>query len=201
MAYYDNVRGTPDWLSDEACKAVTGVGQTKRKLFTDDDDIIYEYKRCLGFNGINLALTEPDALDRSMMIDLETIDKSKRRQESEIIAEFQSLRSDLLGYIFDTLVKALQIKPTLRLQNLPRMADFAIWGEAIARAMEYHDMKFLNAYYENIGKQNIEAVESNILGQTILRFIDGWYNASGDYWHDSTSKLLEELNSIEQKVA
>ena len=76
VAYYDNVRGTPDWLSDEACKAVTGVGQTKRKLFTDDDDIIYEYKRCLGFNGINLSLTEPDALDRSIMIDLETIDKS-----------------------------------------------------------------------------------------------------------------------------
>jgi hypothetical protein len=199
VAYYDNVRGTPDWLSDEACKAVTGVGQTKRKLFTDDDDIIYEYKRCLGFNGINLALTEPDALDRSMMIDLETIDKSKRRQESEIIAEFQSLRSDLLGYIFDTLVKALQIKPTLRLQNLPRMADFAIWGEAIARAMGYQDMKFLNAYYENIGKQNIEAVESNILGQTVLRFIDGWHDASGDYWHDSTSKLLEKLNSIAAK--
>ena len=134
-----------------------------------------------------------------MMIDLETIDKSKRRQESEIIAEFQSLRSDLLGYIFDTLVKALQIKPTLRLQNLPRMADFAIWGEAIASAMGYHEMKFLNAYYENIGKQNIEAVESNILGQTILRFVDDWYNASGDYWHDSTSRLLEEINSIAAK--
>jgi hypothetical protein len=126
VAYYDNVRGTPDWLSDGACKAVTGVGQTKRKLFTDDDDIIYEYKRCLGFNGINLSLTEPDALDRSIMIDLETIDKSKRKQESEIIAEFQILRSDLLGYILDILVKVLQIKPILQLQNLPRMADFAI---------------------------------------------------------------------------
>ncbi len=199
VAYYDNVRGTPDWLSDEACKAVTGVGQTKRKLFTDDDDIVYEYKRCLGFNGINLALTEPDALDRSLMIDLETIDKSKSKQESEIIADFQSLRSDLLGYIFDILVKALQIKPTLRLQNLPRMADFAIWGEAIARAMGYQNMEFLNAYYENIGKQNVEAVESNILGQTVLKFIDSWYEKAGDHWYDSTSKLLEELNSIAQK--
>jgi hypothetical protein len=196
VAYYDNVRGTPDWLSDEACKAVTGVGQTKRKLFTDDDDIIYEYKRCLGFNGINLSLTEPDALDRSIMIDLETIDRSKRKQESEIIAEFQILRSDLLGYILDMLVKALQIKPTLQLQDLPRMADFAIWGEAIARAMGYHDMKFLNAYFDNIGKQNIEAVESNILGQTVLRFVDDWYETDGDYWHGPTSKLLQELNSI-----
>jgi hypothetical protein len=62
--------------------------------------------------------------------------------------------------------------------------------------MGYGDMKFLNTYYENIGKQNIEAVESNILGQTLLKFVDSWYNASGNYWHDSTSKLLEELSSI-----
>jgi hypothetical protein len=57
IVYYDNLRYAPGWLSDEACKAVTGVGQTKRKLYTDDDDIVYEYKRCLGFNGINLSLT------------------------------------------------------------------------------------------------------------------------------------------------
>jgi hypothetical protein len=66
--------------------------------------------------------------------------------------------------------------------------------------MGYHDMKFLNAYYENIGKQNVEAVESNILGQTVLRFVDGWHEKSGDYWYDSTSKLLEELNSIAIKT-
>jgi hypothetical protein len=199
-AFYDNVRNTPDWLSDEACKAVTGVGQTKRKLYTDDDDIVYEYKRCLGFNGINLTLTEPDALDRSLMIDLETIDKSKRRQESEVNADFQSLRADLLGYILDTLAKALEIKPTLRLHNLPRMADFAIWGEAIARAMGYQNMEFLNAYYENIGKQNIEAVESNILGQTVVKFVDTWFVELGDFWYDSTSRLLEELNAIATKA-
>jgi hypothetical protein len=51
VAYYDNVKSAPGWLSDEACKAVTGVGNTKRKLYSDDDDIVYEYRRCLGFNG------------------------------------------------------------------------------------------------------------------------------------------------------
>ena len=69
MAFYDNVKHVPSWLSDEACKAVTGIGQTRCKLYTDDDDILYEYKRCLGFNGINLNLTEPDALDRTAYID------------------------------------------------------------------------------------------------------------------------------------
>jgi hypothetical protein len=29
VAYYDNVKTVPKWLADEACKAVTGIGQTK----------------------------------------------------------------------------------------------------------------------------------------------------------------------------
>ncbi|HEX9319981.1 MAG TPA: hypothetical protein VF884_13695 [Nitrososphaeraceae archaeon] len=101
VAFYDNLKRTPGWLSDEACKAVTGVGQTKRKLYTNDEDFVYEYKRCLGFNGINVTLTEPDALDRSIMIELERITKESRKLESDIFAEFEELRPRLLGYIFD----------------------------------------------------------------------------------------------------
>ena len=55
IAFYDNLIYTPSWLSDEVCKAVTGVGSTKRKLYSDDDDIVYEYKQVIGFNGINLV--------------------------------------------------------------------------------------------------------------------------------------------------
>ena len=49
VAFYDNIKHTPLWLSDETCKAVTGVGNTKRKLYTDDEDIVYQYKRCHWF--------------------------------------------------------------------------------------------------------------------------------------------------------
>ena len=84
VAYYDNIKHVPIWLSDEVCKAVTGVGNTKRKLYTDNEDIVYEYKRCIGFNGVNIALTEPDALDRSIMIELERIKKEDRRLESDL---------------------------------------------------------------------------------------------------------------------
>ena len=126
LAFYDNLKFTPRWLSDEACKACTGVGSTKRQLFSDDDDIVYEYRRGLGFNGINLGLTEPDILDRSIMIELQRIGMESRKQESEIMDEFLQLRPQLLAYIFDILVKTLQIKPTIKLDDLPRMADFAV---------------------------------------------------------------------------
>ncbi len=73
LAVYDNVKKLPYWFSDEACKAVTGVGNSKRSLYTNDEDIIYNYKRCLMINGINNSLTEPDALDRSILTEFDRI--------------------------------------------------------------------------------------------------------------------------------
>jgi hypothetical protein len=32
LATYDNMKYAPKWLSDEVCKDVTGIGQTKRIL-------------------------------------------------------------------------------------------------------------------------------------------------------------------------
>ena len=188
VVYYDNLKHIPPWLSDEACKAVTGVGSSKRKLYTDSDAVVYEYKRCLGFNGINIMLHEPDALDRSLMIELERIPKESRRLESEIYAEFEGLKSGLLGYIFDVIVNAMQIKSQLTLDDKPRMADFALWGESIARAMKYEPFEFLNAYYDNIGKQNIEVIEFNPFGQAIVGLVDkvGWY-------YGSVTECLEAL--------
>ena len=194
VAFYDNLKRTPQWLSDEACKAVTGVGDTKRKHYTDDDDIVYEYRRCLGFNGINNSLTEPDALDRSLMIELQRIRKENRRQDNEIISQFLDLRPKLLGYIFDILVKTLQIKPTVRLNDLPRMADFAIWGEAIARAMGHKPMEFVNAYYDNIGKQNVEAIENHPFGQAVAR-----YMGDNEVLKGSPLEILEQLEVFAQR--
>ena len=196
VAYYDNIKTIPFWLSDEACKAVTGVGNTKRKLYSDDD-IVYEYKRCLGFNGINIALTEPDALDRTILIEVERIRKEYRQLESVIDAKFEDIRPKLLGYIFDTLVKTLRIKDSIKLNDLPRMADFALWGEAISRAMGYQPLEFINAYYENIGRQNLEAVESNPLGQAVVKLVEeSGPEVAGSEYYSSTSECLVKLTEI-----
>jgi Bifunctional DNA primase/polymerase, N-terminal len=199
LVVYDNVSYLPAWFSDEVCKAVTGVGNSKRKLYSDDEDVIVNYKRCIIINGINNNLTEPDALDRSVLIELERIKSTSRKEQSRVEIEFEELRPKLLGYIFDILVKTLQIKPSLELSHLPRMADFAVWGEAVARAMDYKPMEFLDAYNRNIGKQNIEAIESNQLAQAIVKFVSSWYDEEKKTcWISPTSKVLENLNKTAQ---
>ncbi|MFY9795237.1 MAG: hypothetical protein WB988_26780 [Candidatus Nitrosopolaris sp.] len=170
--YYDKINKIMNKRksSDEICKAVTGIGHTKRELYSDDDDIIYEHRRVLSINGINVALTEPDALDRSIFIEPPDIDDIARRGKEELLAEFEKIRPKLLAYILDTVVKALQIKPILKLTRLPRMADFAKWGEAISMAMGYDDLTFIEAYANNRNQQNLVAVEENIIGSIFVKY-------------------------------
>jgi hypothetical protein len=139
----------------------------------------------------------PHALDRSILTEVARIPNEQRRELSQVMAEFKQIKPDLLAYILDTLVKALQIKPTIQLTNLPRMADLAIWGESVSRAMGYRPREFINAYYENIGEQNIEALESQPLGQVIPKFCDDYLDDEQlpykREWEGSPAELLNKL--------
>jgi hypothetical protein len=79
------------------------------------------------------------------------------------------------------------------------MANFALWGEAIALAMGYKDMGFIDIYNDNIGKQNVEPIENSMLGQVLTKFLSGLPDIDinkGFCWSGTTSELLEKLNTI-----
>ena len=167
IAFYDNLRYKIKWLPEEICKAVTGGGTSKRKLHTDDDDIIYDFKVCVGFNGINMIMNEPDVLRRSIIIKLESIDEANKMSEEEIYARIEELKPKVLSYIFDIVSKAMSIKDTLKLNSIPGLADWAKWCEAISRAMGYPEMEFINAYRRNIEKQNTYVIDTNPFAKAI----------------------------------
>ena len=192
LCFYDNVRHEPKWLSDEVCRAITGGAFSKRGLYTDDEDIPYKYKRILSFSGINLIFTQEDALDRSIKVELERIRDENNIPDTRIIDEIKQQIPKLLGYIFDILSKALEIKDSVNLKRLPRMADFAEWGEAIARAMGYKPLEFLDTYFENIGQQNFEIVESNPFAYAISKLIDYDVNS----WISSPKVFVSHLREF-----
>ena len=96
--------------------------------FTDDEDILYAFRSCIGLNGITLAATKPDLLDRSILVELERIPRTVRKTEQEFWTEFEHIRPYLLGGLFDLLSTALRMKDRVQVHPLPRMADFALWG-------------------------------------------------------------------------
>ena len=172
---YDNISVIKEQISDALCRAVTGSGFSKRQLYTDDDDIIYYFLRCIGFNSINLAAIKADLLDRGIIIQLERIPKQNRRKIEDIWNDFEILRPQLLAYIFDILVKVLQVKQKggIKISNgLNRMADFEEYAEIISRCMGYRESEFLRVYQDNIGVQIDEAIQASPLSMAVVELMD-----------------------------
>jgi len=174
---FDNISYLSTSSSDLLCKAVTGDGFSKRVLFTDDDDKIYSFQRCLAINGINIIGIKPDLLERSILLELDRIPEEKRKSEAFVLKEFDAALPFILGSIFDVLSKALAIKDTVIIEKLPRMADFAQWGCAIADAIEIGRENFLRIYRKNIDEQNNEVLNQDLIAQMICQFMqdkDDW---------------------------
>lgn len=182
-----------DSTSDLLCTVITGGGVSKRELYTDDDDIIYNLQRVVGLNGINLVASKPDLLDRSILIELARIPEEKRREIDDVNRTFKEKLPGILGGIFDTLVKAINIKPTLTSSNgLPRMADFSVWGAAIAIALGYTQEQFFSAYANNIKRQNENIINDSLVASLISNLLEKY----GD-WEGTATQLLERLGEDE----
>lgn len=190
LLFFDNVSFISNAVSDILCKAVTGSSFPKRELYSDDDDIIYTFKRCLGINGINMVAMRPDLLERSIILELDRIDPKDRKQEKELMEEFRNDLPSIMGGIFDILVKALSIKPDIKLTEFPRMADFAIWGCAIAEALSIPRQEFLDAYKANVELQTDVVINENVVASTLIGFMK---EEELSEWSGSGTKLLTKL--------
>jgi len=194
-SFFDNLAGLQNWQSDALCRACTGEGFSKRKLFTDDGDVIYSYKRCVGLNGINCVAVAPDLLDRSILFRVERIPENKREEEKKIFENFKKEIPLILGGCFDVLTAALKIYSEINLQKLPRMADFAMWGYAIAEALGIEGDRFLEIYNKNIRRQHEEAIEGNPIALAVKYFAQ-----EHKKWQGTASELLEEISPVAEHL-
>jgi len=187
--FFDNVSYVTRDGSDTLCKAITGSGFSKRGLYENDEDIIYKFQRVVGLNGINLVTIRPDLLERSLLIELERIDSEKRVSEKEIYDAFEKDLPSILGGVLDVLVRALDIKSRIKVAHLPRMADWALWGCAIAEALGYTKEEFLAAYENNICRQAEMLINENVVATAIITFMK-----DKEEWRDTPTKTLQRLS-------
>ena len=185
---FDNVSSINNETSDTLCRAITGGAVQQRKLFTDAEDYIFTFQRCISINGINNVANRADLLDRSILFELERVSEDDRRDLQEIYSSFEKERPNILGAIFNILSKAMEIYPTIKLNKLPRMADFFRWGYAIAKAMNGQGDKFLQEYKSNHSIQNIEAINADTVAYLLVEFMKFKFE-----WNGRISELLRVL--------
>ena len=192
--YYDNLSRLSANHSDALCRAVTGEGFSKRELYSDDEDMIYQFRCCPGLNGINVVAGKPDLLDRSILFGLEQIPEHRRKLEKELLEEFERVRPALFGAVLDALSGAMLLLPFLELPRPPRMADFAKWGGAIATSLGYSQEEFLAAFDQNMRIRNEEVLANNPVGMLVVVLMEETRE-----WEGQPTQLLKKLNQLAEK--
>jgi energy-coupling factor transporter ATP-binding protein EcfA2 len=121
----DNLSDIPPWLSDSLCRASTGDGDVRRKLYSDNDYAVFAFRRCVIFDAIDVGAMEPDLADRALPVTLDLIPDDERRDEESFWPDWRDDHPLILGAVLDLAVKVLRRLPSVDLAKKPRMADYA----------------------------------------------------------------------------
>jgi hypothetical protein len=187
---FDNLSSIRPWLSDALCRLSTGGGFATRELYTDAAEVIFESQRPVMFNGITDVANRSDLLDRSLLITLAAIPEAQRRPEKQLWAEFEMVMPRILGVLLDAVAGGLAGEPAVKLDRLPRMADFAVWITACEQALGWPAGTFMAAYAENRSSANETAMEASIVGTAIMEFM-----ADRPTWEGISKELLAALGA------
>jgi hypothetical protein len=127
---FDNLSDMSPWLSDALCRLASGGSFAVRQLYTDKEEALFQAARPIILNGIENVIARPDLADRAIFLTLSHVAEHRRRPEKELWGAFELARPQILGALLATVAQGLRALPLLRLEELPRMADFALWATA-----------------------------------------------------------------------
>jgi hypothetical protein len=177
----DNLSTIPAWLSDSLCRAVTGDGDVRRQLYTDDGLSVFSFRRAIVMNGIDVGAMAPDLADRSIVVNLDRITEERRRPESQLVAAWRDAWPRVFGALLGQ-VRVCKAKiPSVRLGSMPRMADFAM---VLAALDQIHGTDSLTAYRDQANSLALDAVTSDPFLAAITEHVTS-------RWEGSAAELLE----------
>ena len=187
---YDNITAIPDWLSDGLCLLATGGTFEGHASSASDEESVIHAQRPLILTGIEEFVARADLGDRCVFLNLPPITTSTRRLESEFWASFQKDYPRILGALLDAVAGGLRELPSVRLTELPRMADFAVFAEAVGRALGWPADSVLSDYNDNRRDAALTYLEDSPLTDILLELAPHKLD-----WVRTASDLLAELTA------
>jgi hypothetical protein len=190
---FDNLSGVNAAFADEICRLATGGGLGGRQLYTDADLAMFDAQRPVILNGIPDLANRGDLADRSICLSLPTIPPSQRKLEKAMWSRFETALPVIFAGLLDAMVEGLRRWEMLEARadageiELPRMADFALWGMAVAPAFGWTEDDFLAAYARNRSDSEQHVVEASALAESLIDLL----KVRGEFTGTATQLLIE----------
>ncbi|MGY5152399.1 MAG: hypothetical protein ACW9XA_09035 [Candidatus Nitrosopumilus sp. bin_6a] len=193
MAVFDNLSDITGEQSDSLCKAVTGASYSKRQNYSDADEIVLKFQRKIVLNGISVNIEHSDLARRSIHYFTERIPTDEKLTRSQVMDRFKEILPDLYGQIFFVLSEAIQyfdivIEDT---KTIPGMAEFAVWGECISRALGHDEGVFLKNYSAKLEHNSDLLNENNCIISFLEDTFEGQNATEMTYQNGKWFNLLE----------
>ena len=192
---YTNLSSVPQWLSDALCRLADGEGFKTRQLHSDREETIFSGARPIILNGIGNLAKQPDFAARTLQISPPLIPDDQRREEREFWAAFMAARPAILGALCDIVAGGLRHLGDVKLDRLPRRADFARWSAACAPGWGSDSAEFMTDYEENRSEAMIAAAEATLLLPCFEALLTStWLDVTG--FDGTASELLKRLDNV-----
>jgi hypothetical protein len=194
---FDNVSFVPNGMSDTLCRLAVGGGFAARQLYSDKEECLFEAARPILVNGIEDMITRPDLADRAILLTLEAIPENVRKTEKEIADKFEREKPKIFGALLDGISEGLRTLPDVRLDESPRMADFAAWATACETSFAPAG-SFRKAYSLNLENAVNVVIDADSVASAIRSLV-----LEEGTWTGTATSLLAELNfrSNEDRVS
>jgi hypothetical protein len=114
-----------------------------------------------------------------------------RRLLNVFWADFETDYPLILGGLFMAVSGGLRMLPQVQLPALPRMADFAQWGEAVSLDLGWQPGSFLTRYMANRRDACAAALEDSPVGEALRWFLERLCYSHA--WTGTASEILHEL--------
>jgi energy-coupling factor transporter ATP-binding protein EcfA2 len=169
---YENVSHLPGPMQDALCILSTGGGYSKRMLYSNDDEHVINVRRPWMLNGISIAVTQQDAVDRVISVECPVIEE--RQSSSRQWDEFESALPGILGGLLDTASKALGVLPSMKLPpaDRPRLVEFALLGMAEARSAGRDSAEFMDKFKELRAETVARTLDASPVAAAVVDMIE-----------------------------
>jgi len=185
----DNVSYIPPWWSDALCKCVTGDGLIKRTHYTNSDLTVLSFRRVVMLTSIDAGALKGDLASRLLMLELDDIPNSSRRDDKALKSEFNQMQPYIFGGLLNLLVRVRRELPRFADAPAPRMADFSKVLSALDEAEPNANCSALLAYLNQDHELAEAVIESDLVGNALIALVNG----NNDEWCGTPTELFDKL--------
>jgi len=160
LIVFDNVSKLEQWLQDGCCRLSTGGALTRRRLYSDGEEVVFRAKRPVLITSVGDVITAPDLLDRTLRFELPAL--TQRLPEAELNAQFALVRGRITGVLLDGVASIVRNIGSTSIADLPRLADFAKAATAAEEGLGLASGSVMEAFRANHADIHAGLLESEL---------------------------------------